>query len=84
MSSPDTTRAVGAYLHDGERSLPDPRSERLAEVEWRFRYASEAVERHDLMLAASVISAYREMLTRTDQFALGLRRMVRRAPERNA
>lgn len=76
--------ARGAYLHDAERSLPDPRSLRLAEVEQRFRYASHAVERHDLLLAASVISAYRHLMTGTNDFALGLKRMVRQAPEPDA
>lgn len=73
-------RVTGAFLRDDERTLPDPRSSRLADLEWRFRYAAAAVERHDLLLAASVISAYRHIMTGTNDFALGLRRMVRQAP----
>jgi hypothetical protein len=53
--------ANGAYASFDEMCWPVP-GERAGEVEWRLRYAPEALSRSDHLLAASIINAYRQMV----------------------
>ena len=54
--------------------------EALGELEWRFRYAPEAVTPQDLGCAASVLSAYRELVNASEPW----RRVVIRALRKQA
>lgn len=53
--------ASGAYASFDEMCWPVP-GERAGEVEWRLRYTPEALSRADQLLAASIISSYRQMV----------------------
>ena len=57
--------AGGTYISvDNQMTFPNPVSENIGDLEWRMRYAKETVTDGDLVLAASVISAYREIVAR--------------------
>ena len=43
----------------GQHVYPNPASSRLSQLEWQLRYEPESIEAKSLLLAASVISAYR-------------------------
>lgn len=53
----------GAYAVDvcGEMTWPAP-GERLADLEWKLRYAPAALSRADHMVLASVVAAYGQMV----------------------
>lgn len=53
--------ASGAYASFDEMCWPVP-GERAGEVEWCLRYAPDRLSRSDQLLAASIISAYRQMV----------------------
>jgi hypothetical protein len=53
--------ASGMYASFDDMCWPVP-GERAGEVEWRLRYAPEALSRSDHLLAASIINAYRQMV----------------------
>lgn len=36
--------------------------ERCDDIEWKLRYASDSMTREDQLLAASILSAYRQMI----------------------
>lgn len=46
---------------------PNPSSDRLSNIEWRMRHAQDSLSVGDLMLAASVIDAYKELVLRKPQ-----------------
>lgn len=50
----------GLYAHFDDMTWPAP-GEELSEVEWHLRYGG--VTRSDLVVAASVIAAYRELIS---------------------
>lgn len=53
----------GTYVKVGDdMTFPSPGSERLSDIEWRFRHARESVTTEDLLTAASVMSAYKELV----------------------
>jgi hypothetical protein len=56
-----TITASGMYSSFDEMCWPVP-GEAAGNVEWRLRYAPEALSRSDHMLAASIINAYRQMV----------------------
>lgn len=49
---------MSAYLHIGEMTWPDPNDPTA--VEWRLRYGEST--RTDLLVAASFIGAYRQLV----------------------
>ncbi len=58
----------GAYVKvGGDMTFPNPASERLSDIEWRFRYARESLKAEDLLFAASIMSAYRELVLQKSQ-----------------
>jgi hypothetical protein len=50
-------------------TFPNPTSSRINEIECKFRYNSSGVDSKDLLLAASVISAYKEIVIHKTQRA---------------
>lgn len=60
----------GTYIKVGEdMTFPNPVSDRAAEVEWRMRHMRGAVTEGDLLIAASIIGAYRELVASKTQKA---------------
>lgn len=60
--------AGGTYISvDNQMTFPNPVSENIAEVEWKMRHAPDRVTRGDMLLAASVIDAYKEVVARKSQ-----------------
>jgi len=58
----------GTYVKvDKEMVFPNPSSEKLSDIEWRFRHARESVTDSDLLIAASVMGAYKEMVLHKTQ-----------------
>lgn len=68
------------WFHDPAQGLtvPNPRSERLAEIEWQLRYGEGALSREDRMLAASVIEGFRELAMGTHRQTHQLKRLARK------
>lgn len=55
--------ANGAFIKVGtDMTFPNPSSDRIADIEWRMRHAKESITEGDLVLAASVLSAYKEIV----------------------
>lgn len=55
--------ANGTYVKVGtDMTFPNPSSDRLEDIEWRMRHAKQSVTDGDLVLAASVMAAYREIV----------------------
>lgn len=52
----------GLYANFDEMTWPLPDSEKLGDIEWKFRHAPNEVTRGDILTAASVMSAYRELI----------------------
>lgn len=58
----------GTYVKVGnDMAFPNPEAERLSDIEWRFRHARESVTADDLLTAASVMSAYKELVLHKTQ-----------------
>lgn len=72
--------AGGKYVRIGEMVWPTPMDEPDNSLEWRLRYGLPEQLVKDRMLAASIVSAYRELITcpraKRDQVIRALRRAV--------
>lgn len=52
----------GQYANVDDMSFPNPHCDRMQDLEWQLRHGSEIPDRSDLLYAASIISAYRELI----------------------
>jgi hypothetical protein len=59
--SADNCGSSRCYAAFGGMAWPVP-SERFSDIQWEMRYASESLTREDMLLAASVLSAYADLL----------------------
>lgn len=71
--------ANGAYAIFEGMTWPLP-AERMGDLEWKLRYANEALTREDLLYAASVINGYRQLIVHdTQKIRNGKIQQIRRA-----
>lgn len=54
------------YRNIGDMTWPAP-CEEMGDLEWRLRFSRDETSKSDRMLAASIISAYRQMIVDTQQ-----------------
>ncbi len=47
---------------DNQMTFPNPHDEKVNNIEWKMRYAPESISRGEMLIAASVFSAYRELV----------------------
>lgn len=58
----------GIYAHvNKEMTFVYPFSERICDLEYKLRHLKSKVSTGDMVLAASVISSYRELFTKTQK-----------------
>lgn len=50
------------YVKVGEEMVWPSVSDKVSELEWRLRYAKECVSSSDMLILASLVSAYRELI----------------------
>jgi hypothetical protein len=60
----------GGYVSiNDEMTFPNPANEKVSHIEWKLRYAPETLTRGEELIAASVFSAYKELVMRKSQKA---------------
>ena len=52
---------------DNQMTFPNPHNEKVNNIEWKMRYAPEKISRGEMLVAASVFSAYRELVVHKNQ-----------------
>ena len=58
----------GAYVRvDNQMTFPNPVSDQAANLEWKLRYAPESITRGEQLYAASIVSAYKEIVAAKTQ-----------------
>ena len=58
----------GIYISvDDEMVFPNPISDRIIDIEWKMRHSVGSLLDADLLVAASVLSAYRELVSAKTQ-----------------
>lgn len=52
---------------DNQMTFPNPHDEKVNNIEWKMRYAPETITRGEMLIAASVLSSYRELIVHKNQ-----------------
>jgi hypothetical protein len=48
-------------------AFPNPHSEKVNNIEWKMRYSPASISKGEMLMAASVLSAYRELVVHKTQ-----------------
>lgn len=66
-----------AYLRIQDMTWPSP--EHAGDLEYKLRYSSEYITRGDQLVAASILAAYRELVSMTAERRRRIVRLIREA-----
>ena len=64
------------YVKFDGMSWPHPAG--VGDLDWRLRYAPDGITRDDMVYAASILSAYTQLLAESDKVASGKLRKIRK------